>query len=126
VLNGFMFVEIVAAYFVLRYLLHWLAGAALGILFIIVCAIQGVWWPVVLCAIVFVVVGLGIKLVCRLCGWTPPQAEQSVDELCREAMRIHEHAQGYSHNSYGNPVSRDGLRADFGARLDRNRRWSTR
>jgi hypothetical protein len=128
VLNGFMFVEIVAAYFVLRYLLHWLAGAALGILFISVCAIQGVWWPLIGFVILTLIIGSLIKLACRLCGWTPRPAEKSVEELCAEARRIHEQAQGFtfSDNSYGNSVSRGGLHADYGDRLDRTRRWASR
>jgi hypothetical protein len=97
-------IEAVAAVFVFRWAMHWLAGAALGILFVIVCALQGVWWPLALLIVgIAVVVGI-VRRVARVD--TPAR---QVGDLGAE----------YS-------FAPSGLRADFGARLDRSRRWASR
>jgi hypothetical protein len=102
--------EAVAAVFILRWAIHWLAGVVLGLILVVALAVQGIWGPLAfLVAVVALVVWI-IRRVARLDSPVRP---------------VRDLAAGYSSdNGYHN--SRGGLRADFGARLDRNRRWSTR
>jgi hypothetical protein len=100
-----MFVEIVAGYLVLRYAIHWLAGAALGVIFVIAAAYAGIWWP-----LAFLIVGIAIVV------WI-------IRRVAREdapARQVGDLATGYSFDSRDS----NSLRADFGARLERTRRWS--
>ena len=97
-------IEASAAIFVLRWATHWLAGVVLGLILVAALALQGIWWPL---AFLVGVVALVVWIV------------RHVTQEDAPARQVREPIAGYSFDA-------PSLRAVYGDRLDRTRRWSTR
>jgi hypothetical protein len=98
-------IELVAAVFILRWAIHWLVGAGMALVLVVALAVQGVWLPL---AFLVVVVALMVGIIRRIARVDTP------------ARRVGDLATGYRFDAPS------GLRAVYGDRLDRTRRWASR
>ena len=99
-----MFVEIVAAILIAPFVFRFLRGCVLGLIIVIAAACAGYYGPL---ALLIAMVAIVVWIVRRVARLDAPVRHTS------------EHAAGYSFDA-------PNLRAVYGDRLDRTRRWSTR